>query len=1277
MISPVSTGRWQFWVDRGGTFTDLVARAPGGTLHTRKLLSVHPAYADAAVQGIRELLGVPDGAPFPAERVEVVRLGTTVATNALLERAGEPVALAITRGFGDALWIGHQARPDLFARRVRRPAPLYDRVIEVAERVGAHGELVEALDEGAARAALGEAYAAGFRALAIAFLHADRHPAHERRVAAIAREVGFTQVTPSHEASPLMKLIPRGDTAVVDAYLSPVLRAYVAGVAQALGRAPLLCMQSNGGLVAAERFAGRDAVLSGPAGGVVAVAEVARQAGFEAALGFDMGGTSTDVCHCAPTSAGALERRDETEIAGARLRAPMLAVHTVAAGGGSVVRFDGGRLRVGPESAGADPGPACYRRGGPATVTDANVVLGRLRADAFPSVFGPGRDQPLDEAAARARFAELAAAMGAVTGMAPTAEQVARDALDVAIAAMAAATRRVSVEEGHDVAGHVLVSFGAAGGQHALAIAEALGVRQVLVHPYASVLSAWGMGIARRRTLRARTVEVPLAPEDLAATVQALEAVAADAAKGLAEQGDQAVEVRRRLRLRYAGTDTPLTIDIPGTLPLLPGGGEGGRRPDEGDARPPVDTPSPPSGTLSPHGERGKGSGERAMGAGDLGGERLWRATFEAQHHRRFGFTSPDRPLIVEAAEAEAVGVPADHAGLVPAVPAAAALPASARLYLAEAWHDVPVHDRAALAAGTTLPGPALIVDAQGTVVLEPGWEAAVSERLDLVLTHTAEAANRPLALERPDPARLEIFGRLFRAAAERMGLALQQTAHSVNIKERLDFSCAIFDAQGGLVANAPHIPVHLGSMGETVQALMRALAGEAIRPGDAWMHNDPFDGGTHLPDVTVVTPAFDDAGAIRYWVAARGHHADLGGISPGSMPPDSTSIDEEGVRIRAFKLVEDGRFREDAVRALLTAGPWPARDPDQNVADLKAQVAANATGAAALAELAELAGRHGHAAVSAYMGWVQDDAERAVRAAIARLAPLAGSFTMPVDGGGAVQVAVSLGACGDASVDFTGTTAQRADNANAPSAIVRAAVMYVFRTLADEDVALNAGCLRPIRLTIPEGSMLAPRPPAAVVAGNVETSQWVCDALFGALGLLAASQGTMNNLTFGDGQRQYYETIAGGTGAGPGFDGCAAIQSHMTNSRLTDPEVLEWRYPVRVEAFGIRPASGGVGRFHGGDGAIRRIRFLAPLTCAILSSRRETLPFGLAGGGPGLPGRNRVVRADGHEEVLGARARVEMAPGDMIVIETPGGGGYGAPRDKAGDRHVPGRAGV
>ncbi len=1194
-------GRWQFWVDRGGTFTDLVARAPDGTLHTRKLLSVHPAYADAAVQGIRELLAVPAGAPFPAEAVEGVRLGTTVATNALLERAGEPVVLVVTRGFGDALWIGHQARPDLFARHVVRPKPLYDAVVEVDERLGADGAVVRALDERGVRRALEAARAKGFDACAIACLHADRHPAHEARVAAIAREVGFAQVTASHEASPLMKLVPRGDTAVVDAYLSPILRTYVAGVVAALGGARLLCMQSNGGLVEAARFAGRDAVLSGPAGGVVAVAEVAAQAGFAAALGFDMGGTSTDVCHWS----GSLERRDETEIAGARLRAPMLAVHTVAAGGGSIVRFDGGRLRVGPASAGADPGPACYRRGGPATVTDANVVLGRLRADAFPAVFGPGRDQPIDEAAAQAGFAELAAAIGQATGVAPSAEQVARDALDVAIATMATATRRVSIEEGHDVAGHVLVSFGAAGGQHACAIAEALGVRRVLVHPYASVLSAYGMGLARRRALRARTVEVTLAAEGWGAIEGALDAVAAEAAGELAAQGDQAVAVVRRLRLRYAGTDTPLTVD--------------------------AQHPSAPLGAV--------------------------KADFEAQHQRRFGFADPTRPVIAEAAEAEALGAAADHADIVAAVPPAHALPAHARLYLAGAWHEVPVHDRAALRPGAGLAGPALVVDAQGTVVVEPGWEAAVSDRLDLLLTHTGKPAREKLALDRPEPARLEIFGRLFRAAAERMGLALQQTAHSVNIKERLDFSCAIFDAAGGLVANAPHIPVHLGSMGETVQALMRALAGAPIQLGDAWMHNDPFDGGTHLPDVTVVTPVFGEAGAIRYWVASRGHHADLGGISPGSMPPDSTTIDEEGVRIRAFKLVADGRFLEDDVRALLAAGPWPARNPAQNVADLKAQVAANATGAAALAELA---GRYGHDAVSAYMGWVQDDAERAVRAAIARLAPRTGTFDMPVDGGGAVRVAVTLDPAGGATVDFTGTTAQRTDNANAPSAIVRAAVMYVFRTLADEDVALNAGCLRPIRLTIPEGSMLAPRPPAAVVAGNVETSQWICDALFGALGVLAASQGTMNNLTFGDGERQYYETIAGGTGAGPGFDGCAAIQSHMTNSHLTDPEVLEWRYPVRVEAFRIRPGSGGAGRWHGGDGAVRAIRFLAPMTCAILSSRRETVPFGLAGGGPAQPGRNRVVRADGREEALGARARVEMAPGDMIVIETPGGGGYG-----------------
>jgi 5-oxoprolinase (ATP-hydrolysing) len=1192
----VPTPRWRFWIDRGGTFTDVVARAPDGTLRARKVLTVHPAYGDSAVQGLREVLGLPDGAPIPGAEIDVVRLGTTVATNALLERAIEPVLLVVTLGFGDALRIGHQARPDLFARRIVRPEPLESRVLEVNERVGADGTVVRSLEEMEVRAGLEAARAAGFSACAIAFLHADRWPDHERRVATLARQVGFTQVTTSHEACPLLRFVPRADTAVVDAALTPPLSASLAGLSEDLGGAPLLCLQSNGGLVAAERFAGRNALLSGPAGGAVAVAEVARRAGVMAALGFDMGGTSTDVGHWA----GTLERSDEAVVAGRHVRAPTMAVHTVAAGGGSIVRFDGGRLRVGPESAGADPGPAAYGRGGPATVTDAQVVLGHLRPDVFPAVFGPARNEPLDAAAARAQFAALAEALTAATGRPTTAEDVAADAVDVAVATMAAAIRRVSVERGDDIGGHTLVAFGSAAGQHACAIADALGVARILSSPFAGVFSALGMGLARRRVVEARTVEAPLSPEGVARAMSTLDRAEAAARAELSAQDDAAEEVTRELLLRYDGTDTPLAV-----------------RAEDADPR----------------------------------------GAFEAAHARRFGFVSPGAPIVIESARVEATGRGADVESLRFRLPAVPGCPATARVYRGGAWLEVPVCDRALLTAGRPIVGPALVIDPMGTIVVEAGWVATLDDDGAVALTRTAPPGRTGAEDERADPARVEIFGRLFRGIAERMGLALQQTARSVNIKERLDFSCALFDAAGRLVANAPHIPVHLGSMGDTVDAVRRARAGSSFGPGDSWLHNDPYDGGTHLPDLTVVTPVFDDDGRLLAWVASRGHHADLGGRVPGSMPPDSTTLDEEGVLFSALPIVSAGRFLEAELRARLGAGAWPARNIDQNVADVKAQLAANATGAEALRSLAR---ERGAGVVTAFLGHVQNDAERAVRAALRRLAPRTGSFTVPIDGGGQIAVTVTISEDGNALVDFTGTSPERRDNANAPPAIVRAAVLYVVRTLVNEDVPLNAGCLRPVRLVIPEGSMLAPKPPAAVVAGNVETSQWICDALYGALGLLAASQGTMNNLTFGDARRQYYETICGGTGAGPGFDGCDAIHSHMTNSRLTEVEVLETRFPVRVEEFRVRAGSGGAGRFRGGNGVVRRIVFLESMSCSILSSRRDTEPFGLDGGGPGARGRNAVVRADGRVEELGGRARVAMSPGDAILIETPGGGGYG-----------------
>ncbi|MDB5100040.1 MAG: 5-oxoprolinase [Cyanobacteria bacterium RYN_339] len=1168
---------WQFWIDRGGTFTDIVARRPDGTLVARKLLSVNPErYADAAVEGVRELAG--------GAIVDAVKMGTTVATNALLERRGEPTLYVTTRGFADALRIGYQARRELFGLRQPEPALLYARVLEVDERVGADGAVVQALAIASVRPGLEAAYHAGLRSCAIAFMHADRFPAHEAAVAELARQVGFTQVSPSHAVSPLIKLVGRGDTAVADAYLSPVLKRYIAGLD--FGGARLSFMQSHGGLVDAARFAGKDAVLSGPAGGLVGAARVAERAGRSRAITFDMGGTSTDVAHYA----GVLEREFETEVAGVRLRVPMLAIHTVAAGGGSVLAVVDGRLRVGPVSAGADPGPRCYRRGGPLTVTDANVMVGKLQPRFFPAVFGPVGDQPLDAEA----VAEGFAALGLQLGLPPA--ELAAGFLDVAVEAMAGAIRKVSLERGHDVAGYPLVSFGAAGGQHACLIAERLGMQEVLIHPFAGVLSAYGMGLASWRALKEGSLEVGL---DASGAIDLrLAELEAAARQELAAQGfdGERVQVARRLLVRYAGTDTPLAVEA----------------------------------------------------AGDV------QAAFEAAHRQRFGFTMPEAALVVEAAVVEAEGRDPSPEGRFE-LPASPGSPeASVGLYTAGNWHDAPVYRREALAAGQAVAGPALILEATGTTVVEPRWTATMAADGLLVLAHGGGARRATV-----QAARLELFNHLFRAIAEQMGVTLQQCSQSVNIKERLDFSCAVFDADGELVANAPHIPVHLGSMDASVQALM---ANPAVRwtPGCAWLVNSPYKGGTHLPDLTLVSPVFDEAGELRFFVAARGHHADLGGLTPGSMPPDSTNIAQEGILFEAFPLVAAERFDEAGLRAALAAGPYPARNPDQNVADLRAQVAANARGAG---ELRAAIAEHGADTLARAMADLQAVSEAAVRRAIkALLEPARGAFTVPFDDGRQIRVAVTIDPItGTADLDFTGTSDQHPGNFNAPRAIVRAAAMYVFRTLVAEDVPLNAGCLRPLALRIPPCSMLDPQPPAAVVAGNVEVSQAICDALYGALGVLAASQGTMNNLTFGDAKQQYYETICGGMGAGNGFDGASALQTHMTNSRLTDPEVLELRYPVRVEEFRVRTDSGGAGRWRGGDGVVRRLRFLAPMTVSILSGRREVRPFGLDGGSAGQCGRNFVVRSDGTRKALPGKARVEMAVGDAFEVETPGGGGFGS----------------
>ncbi|WP_122928359.1 hydantoinase B/oxoprolinase family protein [Sphingobium sp. LF-16] len=1190
--------QWQFWIDRGGTFTDVVARDPQGVLHTAKLLSSDPErYADAAVEAIRRLTGAGDG-PIPPC---TLRIGTTIATNALLERKGEPVLLAITKGFRDAIRIGYQDRPDLFARRIDLPPPLHADVVEMDERLMQDGTILTPLDEVAAQAALQRGYDAGLRAVAIVLMHGYRYPAHEQALARIARQIGFTQISVSHEVAPLIKLVGRGDTVLADAYLSPVLRAYVDGLGAALGEdADMLFMQSNGGLTRGDLFRGKDAVLSGPAGGIVGLARTAEQAGFGEVIGFDMGGTSTDVSHYA----GSYERDNEARVAGVRLRAPMMRIHTIAAGGGSICSVVDGRFRVGPESAGAVPGPACYRRGGPLTITDCNVMLGKVQPDFFPSLFGPNGDQPLDRDAVEARFADICAQVEAQAGRVMSARDAAQGFIAVAVASMANAIKRISVARGHDVARYTLASFGGAGGQHACLVADALGMDRVMIHPLGGVLSAYGMGLADRRAVRERTLALPL--DDAGA--DALTAAIADLGEQARADLPEAERSETVLRLRYDGTDSLFDVML----------------------------------------------GDRAA----------MLAEFEAQYQARFGYGGTGT-VLVDMVRVEAIAPTAEDMGKVATIATQKAAPL-AQVMLAGT--PAPVFDRAGLTLDSAIDGPALISDPVSTTVVEPGWRARLDLIGNLLLTRhaprPAPAADDGTAV---DPVRLEVMGGLFMAIAEEMGAALQHSASSVNIRERLDFSCALFDATGNLVANAPHMPVHLGSMGESIRAVMRrrgigadgrAIDGRGMLPGDVYALNAPYDGGTHLPDVTVVMPVFVDetAHAPAFYVAARGHHADIGGISPGSMPPDSRSIEEEGIVLDNVLVVDQGRFLEGDLRALLGSGRWPSRNIDQNIADLSAQIAACAKGAA---ELQRISGDYGADVVAAYMGHVQDQAEAAVRRLIDRLSD--GHYRYAMDNGAEVVVNVTIDrAARGATVDFTGTSDQLPGNFNAPLSVARAALLYVVRTLVDEAVPMNDGCLKPMTLVVPEGSLLRPLYPAAVVAGNVETSQVVTDALFGALGVMAGAQGTMNNFTFGNARHQYYETISGGSGAGPDFDGADVVQTHMTNSRLTDPEILESRFPVLLEEFSIRAGSGGAGAHHGGNGGLRRIRFLEDMTAGILANRRSVPPFGLDGGAPGGLGRNWVERGDGRVEMLGATGSAQMAPGDVFVIETPGGGGFG-----------------
>ncbi len=1246
------TKRWQFWIDRGGTFTDVVGRRPDGTLVTHKLLSENPEqYRDAAVAGIRRLLGLSADQAVTPEQVECVKMGTTVATNALLERKGEPTLLVTTQGFRDALRIAYQNRPRIFDRHIVLPELLYSAVVQAQERVGAHGEMIQPLDEVQLREQLRAQYEAGLRSVAIVFMHGYRYTAHELAAKRIAQELGFTQISTSCETSPMMKFVSRGDTTVVDAYLSPILKRYVQQVATEMPGVKLFFMQSSGGLTDARAFQGKDAILSGPAGGIVGMARTAAMAGIAKVIGFDMGGTSTDVSHYA----GEFEREFETQVAGVRMRAPMMSIHTVAAGGGSLLAFDGARFRVGPQSAGANPGPASYRRGGPLALTDANLLLGKIQPRHFPPVFGPGANEALDLDVVREKFNALALQTGRA------AEQAAEGFIAIAVQQMANAIKKISVARGYDVTGYTLQCFGGAGGQHACLVADALGMTRVFVHPLAGVLSAYGMGLADQAVIREQALELKLGPQALVQASEQLAALALVARGELLRQqvNSGAIAVHQRVHVRYEGSDAALVVPF--------------------------------------------------------GDEQQISAGFEAAYRQRYSFLMQGKALVLEAVSVEAV-----VAGDAPAEPllerhaprdlrACGAVAEDVRMYSGERWWDAALVLREQLRCGDVIAGPAIIAEKNATTVVEPGWTAVVTDRDHLLLDRREPRAARFAAGTSVDPVLLEVFNNLFMNIAEQMGLQLQNTAHSVNIKERLDFSCALFDAQGNLIANAPHMPVHLGSMGESIKTVVRENAA-TMRPGNVYVLNDPYHGGTHLPDITVITPVYLDRGAgaterragppqassastggsavreatsvgAMFYVGSRGHHADVGGITPGSMPPFSTRIEEEGVQINNFLLVDAGVLREAEMLALLQSGQYPSRNPQQNMADLKAQIAANEKG---VQELHKMVAHFGLGVVQAYMGHVQDNAEESVRRAIDLIGvrfQLSGSanatqpplqFTLPLDNGAQIQVAIRVDAKErSAVVDFTGTSPQQLNNFNAPTAVCMAAVLYVFRTLVDDDIPLNAGCLKPLKVIIPAGSMLNPNPPASVVAGNVETSSCITNALYGALGVMAASQCTMNNFTFGNQRYQYYETISGGSGAGGvfdaagalvgGFNGTSVVQTHMTNSRLTDPEVLEFRFPVRLQSYEIRAGSGGAGRWHGGDGGVRRVRFLEDMSASILSNGRVHGAFGAAGGLPGAVGLNRVLRADGTVEELGHIGQAQMRAGDEFEIQTPGGGGFGA----------------
>ena len=1202
-------GKWEFWIDRGGTFTDIVARQPDGSVVTHKLLSDNPGqYRDAAIQGIRDILGVKSTGRFDTSRIAAVKMGTTVATNALLERQGEDTLLVTTRGFRDQLRIGYQTRPDLFALNIQLPEMLYCDVLEIEERIDVHGKVLVELDQERARAALQQYYDKGLRCVAIVLMHGYRYHSHELVLQKLAQEIGYAQVSVSHQVSPLMKFVPRGDTTVVDAYLSPILRRYVNQIESELDglerhNGKLMFMQSNGGLTDARFFQGKDAILSGPAGGVVGMARVSEAIDIDKVVGFDMGGTSTDVSHYN----GEFEKVFETHVAGIRLRAPMMLIHTVAAGGGSILHFDGARFRVGPDSAGASPGPACYRNGGPLAITDCNVMVGKLQPDLFPNVFGASADLPLDAGRVKDEFDLLASQIRDDTGDQRSPEAVAAGFLSIAVENMANAIKKISVQRGYDVSDYTLCCFGGAGGQHACLVADALAMKTILVHPFAGVLSAYGMGLADTVTDRQQAVEATLDQALVGELGNRLDQLQNSGIEELKQQGDscESLSFNRLLHIRYQGSDTALIV---------------------------------------PHGDLNQ-----------------VRARFEQVHQMRFGFISADKQMIVESIQVEVISAARPSKIENPVnrgddSQAAAKPDATRKYYMEDQWIDTPFYQRTSLVMEQAVNGPAVVLDSTATIVVEPGWRAVLKPDNNLILERYQERTESKAIGTQVDPVMLEIFNNLFMSIAEQMGFVLENTAASVNIKERLDFSCAVFDAEGALVANAPHMPVHLGSMGESIKTVIRERAG-CILPGDAYILNAPYNGGTHLPDVTIIKPVFTEQGRILFYVATRGHHADIGGKTPGSAPADSTSIEQEGVVIDNVKLVENDRFLEKEIYSLLTSGTWPARNPEMNIADFKAQLAACEKG---VRELLRMTEHYGAATVHAYMKHVQDNAEESVRRLLGAMDD--GEFTYKMDDGHQISVKIKVDQTSrKAVVDFTGTSAQHPGNFNAPTAVVRAAVLYVFRCLVDDNIPLNEGCLKPMEIIIPDHSMINPHYPAAVIAGNVETSQYLVDTLFGAVKAVAAAQGTMNNFIWGNNQYQYYETICGGAGAVRGHHGADAVHTHMTNSRLTDPEVLEWRFPVILESFEIRKGSGGRGKYNGGDGVVRKVRFFESVIANIISGHRKIPPYGLNGGQPGKVGSNHVIHADGSKTSLGGTDQVDLMPGDVVVIKTPGGGGYGA----------------